>query len=705
MGTTTLGENEQSSIILNQNGASTLALRGDINLAASATGGSLISSIENTSTTATLIIGGDINGYSTPGVAAGGGIDLRINSTGSVIFNTTGGAVTDTNAQTFNVDDFGVGNSGANNDFATATLGTGKVVNADVLNVGVNFTLATSAGDRNVSGDLTIDDTTVTTLGNTIVGAVTNTIAAGGTDDRTGVGIVTLDNGGTLAVGSALMVGNGAGSTAAANQTAEGTVNVNGASTVTVVGDIDLGATDNTMGTLNINSGSVSTSGNVNVGGDFSSSNADAGSVGELNIATGGTLTISDTGGEQHLFIGRDGMGTVTSAGTVNITNGDVRLGDSSVATGETNTLNVTGGTFNVSEQVVAGMTPGNTGIINVTGGTLVAGEEIYLGGNATNNVDAGSSGTLNIGPAGTVVVNDGAFTTNQNVEVGRDAAGFLDVDGGTLNIHTGNLVFGQTNTVVNDARGTGTFQNGATINVGDTFVDGMDTDGQQNDLNFNAGGGDITHSGAGTTVRIERDLNMQSSNAVAATNNSSTYTISDTSTLEIGRDLNSRINVGGSNTFTIVGGETNVDIARDLDIDQASSTLVFDFDSTSDLIYDFNLDVGEDAEVGNATLTFANSADLSTFTGDILLIDVEGVSSSGQFANAAEGTVFGAYQITYLYADTGGTQGAGIDQGLIGGGQSIALVRAAVAVPEPSSLAFLATCCCVVMTRRRRRS
>ena len=704
-GTTTLGQNELASILLNQGMASSLALLGDINIDPGATGQGLNSFINYTSESAALTIGGDINGQiqtaagnvntPNPGDVNGpvfGGIDLRLNSGTQTIFNTTGGTVSDTTLQTFNVDDFGVGNSG-DNDEAVQTLGQGKIVNAEDLRVGEN-TNGNNTLDRVVSGDLTIDNTTVNVADDALIGRVANG-AGGATIDRSGEGIVTLDNAATLNVGDNLLLGDGA-ATALPGQFATGTLNIDGASTVAVTDDIFLGATDFAEGTINVNNGTLTTEvGNINIGGNFSNSADDVNSEGTLNVLAAGNVTVGDGTFEQNIFIGRDGMGTVSSAGNVTVTNGDVRLGDSTIATGETNTLNVTDGTFFVSDQVIAGFTAGNTGTINVSGGLLQTGEEIYLAGDNTAGVDDGTMGTLNI-TGGRVLVNDGSFTTNQNLEVGRDGDGFLNVDGATsiLDIHTGNLVVGQSNTVSNNSRGTVNFTDGATINIGDTFVDGANTDGLLNSFNINGGGGDIIQSGAGTNVNIEQNLQLGQSLVVAAVDPASSYTISDTSILNIGNDFAAR---NGDNSFTVVGDTTDINVGNNLNLN-ANTLLEFDFTGTSD--YDFGFDVDGNVNYNGADLLLSSDTlglDLTTFDGDILLLDVVG-ASNGMFANAAAGSIFGAYQLVYDYNSTGFAGGQAL--GDVGGGTSLALVQA---VPEPGSLALLGLCVLGMAARRRR--
>ena len=553
-----------------------------------------------------------------------------------------------------------VGSGGAVEHLFIGRDGMGTVNSAGIVNV-VN-------GDV-VLGDSSIAKTTTDTLnvtGGTFT--VSDEVIVGATADNSGDVNVS---GGTLDVNNDIAIG----------RNGTGTMDVTGGGIVTVTDNIDVGQNATGNGILNINEGTVSTDiGVLNVGGNFNSTGSDVGAVGEVNIGANGDLVIGDGTAEQHIFIGKDGMGTVNSAGTVTVTDGDVRMGDSTVATGATNTLNVTGGSFNVSEQVIVGMTAGNSGEINVTGGTLTAGEQIYLGGNSSDGTDDGASGSLRIGSGGSVVVNDGASAGTRNLEVGRDGSGVLDVDGGTLDIHTGNLVAGQTNTgaTANNSRGTVTFQNGATVNVGDTYAGGSNADGLQHNFNINAGGADVIHS-SGATVRIEQDLQMQFTNADASTNDDSSYTISDTSTLEVGRDFNGRNNQTGTNTLTVVGGDTDIDIGRDLDINESSFVMEFDFEGTNDSIFDFNFDVGRNAEVNGATLLFVDAGDLASYAGDILLFDVAG-NTSGEFANAAQDAIFGEYQLTYTYDPVSMMDGFG---------SSIALIEA-VPVPEPTSLAFV---------------
>ena len=709
----TTAANQGAEGTVNINGGGMVAVNDDVNLGVNDNTTGNLNIIDGSLTTAVghLNIGGngntgtDVNAVGVVDVGASGTLTVGDGNQEQHIFVGRDGMGTMTSAGMVNVTDgdlrMGDSTSGPTGETNTLTVTGGSFNVSEETIVGMT---AGNSGIVNVNGGTFTTGQDLYLGGNSASGVDagsegTLNVGAGGTVNisgpaeehlyigRSGMGTVT--SAGTVNITNGdVRMGDNSTATGATN-----TLNVTGG-TFTVSEETIVGMTAGNSGIVNVTGGTFSSGEDIYLGGN-SNSGADAGSEGTLNVGAGGIVNVSGTG-EQHIYIGRSGMGTVNSAGIVNITDGDVRLGENSTATGATNTLNVTGGTFTVSEQIIAGYTAGNSGDINVTGGTLNVGEEIYLGGNSTDGTDDDSSGSLRIGTGGVVSVNDGIFPgLNQNVEVGRDGSGVLDVDGGTLNIYTGNLVAGQTSsaTFANNARGTVTFQNGAIVNVGDTYAGGSNADGLQNNFNINAGGADVIHS-TGAIVRIEQDLQMQFTNTDASTNDDSTYTISDSSMLELGRDFNARNNSTGSNTLEIIGGDTDIDVGRDLDIDVSSFELVFDFDGTNDSIFDFNLDVGRNAEVDGATLTFQDTAgDLSSYSMDILLVDVFG-TTSGVFANAAQGQVFGAYMLTYTYDSA---------TMMDGGGQDIALIF--TPVPEPSALALVGLGLLGCGGRRRRKS
>ena len=137
----------------------------------------------------------------------------------------------------------------------------------------------------------------------------------------------------------------------------------------------------------------------------------------------GGTLT---TGGSSEFQIGASGNGTFNLAG------GDVTIGC----------------------WISVGRLSGGNGTFNMTGGTLTVAKSLpmWLGG------EQGGTGVFNFG---------GTATANfQGIDIGRlsNAKGYLNMDGGTLNVSNGDGF-----NVGRDAVGT-VVQNGGTLNVNTTF-------------------------------------------------------------------------------------------------------------------------------------------------------------------------------------------------------------------------------------------
>ncbi len=814
-GDTTLGfGSNQGSILLNSQ-AGSVNLRGNVEVAGTATNHFI--SIASSNANAELIIGGDINGFEK--------IDLRINRTGDVIYDTTDDGVTDTGVQNFNLDNFDlVANTATNGLVVNHTAGRGKTFNVDDVDIARNS--SSSVSTNTLEGILNIRGSEWT-VDNNLRAGTTATNSGSGSQARIGKGTVNVGQDGDgfgagkkVEVGNFLWLGGGPDTVTGSGTFGEGIMNIEDDYEVTVGSFAYLGRTTQSRGELNVNNGVLKIDRAIHIGGDESNGD-DAGSSGLFTVGASGTATIGDgvsggsgtTAGDNNIFLGRDGEGTMTVAGVATVTQGNIQVGNSSIAgnvfngvTAGTGTLNVlNGGTVNVLDdgdatsgflnlgitanatatanidgvlniakainvgsdgangsdlgatgtmnvtangvvtigngnqnsnwnigrdglgevtvdggsvtvtqgemlfgnssvatgqankldinnggsvvvadgQIRVGETANNEGTINVNNGTLNVSEEVYLGGGSTNGSDDGATGTLTIGSGGTLIASDDADTGGDNVEVGRDAAGFLTVDGGTLNLGSGNLVVGQFSSSgsSNNSRGTIVFSGAADVNIGDSTYDGTNDDGRNSDFNFNKGGGDVAQSGS-STVDVENNFNMQDANG-DSTNGSSSYTISDTASFTVGNNFSARNNSQGTNSFAIVGGGTNVNVGGNFG-GSASFDLGFDFLDTA-TITDFGFDVTGAFNVNGSEMVFSGLGGLASYYGDIELVNIGG-SRTGLFSNFADGDKLAgtAYQFSYSFGD----------------GNDIGLIQA---VPEPGALAFLGICVVGLATRRRR--
>lgn len=193
-------------------------------------------------------------------------------------------------------------------------------------------------------------------------------------------------------------------------------------------------------GTLNLNGGTFTNTGEVRVGGSITSGTAPNGS-GNFNVsggtATVGALTVARGNNNQNTL-----NGTVTVSGGTLTSTGDVIFGFA--GNNNTATLNVSGGAFNVGTTATKWMSVGTwdttKGVINVSSGNLNlnAGSSIKMnretgtganvitqsGGNVTffsdNATTAGGTGVLDMqsrgaaGSSNTYHLNGGTLTANQ---------------------------------------------------------------------------------------------------------------------------------------------------------------------------------------------------------------------------------------------------------------------------------------------------
>ncbi len=348
-----------------------------------------------------------------------------------------------------------------------------------------------------------------------------------------GNGTLNILSGGTITgTDGAILVGDGAGSVGALSNAgtigtsvvSTGEVRIGGgggagtftmtAGTLTTTGEFNMGRDAGSVGTgtlsggtmsvglvrigrdggtatLAISGGTLADAGNLNVGtdGGVGVINQTAGSVtynawSAIGVGAGGTGSQWNISGgsitavaNAGFEVGSDRDGAFNVSGTANVNVGALQAG---VRTGSSGTINVTGGTVVTTGLQIAGAQSGGaTGVANISGGAATSFTINTGSGQSFVGDKAGSFGTLNITGLGTVV-ND---VSGEDFQVGRDGGtGNLNVTGGgQLNL----------NWWLNVARGAGSAGNVLVDGAGSAInISGPGTGGNagRNDIHSNIG-------------------------------------------------------------------------------------------------------------------------------------------------------------------------------------------------------------------------
>jgi hypothetical protein len=242
-------------------------------------------------------------------------------------------------------------------------------------------------------------------------------------------GGVTM-TGGTWAVGGDFLLG----------LDGTGTLDLSGGEIVQSTGMVRVGY--NSDGIVNMSGGSFKQNGAKNsdwavIAGGYGEFNLSAGEVtltGRLNLGRYGEAVLNVNGGTFNAGNGLiSTVGNSDARAVINVTDGTLnttylRMGHTS---GTTSTITVSGGILHSdAEFTLAHRYDDVHDVLNVSGG-LVEAESFNLGNAYATNIDA-SSGTANI--TGGVVDISGALN------IGRKAAGYLNIDEGK--VYCGSLVF-----------------------------------------------------------------------------------------------------------------------------------------------------------------------------------------------------------------------------------------------------------------------
>ncbi len=427
---TNIGRDNTGSGIWTMSGAAASATLGQINVG---NGGNGTWALSNgaTATTGTVNVGSGGTGTWTMGGAG------TLATTGQVNVGTGGvGIATLNTGATANMGIFQVGTNPNGN--GTVNIAGGTANSSDLGRIGVNGgtgTLNVSDGSLNTTKYLVVGD-------DNSLGAINQT---GGTvtfNDWAAIGLGGNGSGNSKWDVSGGNVTSGAGIEVGADRM--GTMNISGTGDVNV-GSVGLGVRTNGNGILNKTGGTLTVK-NLGIAGAQS-----GGAFGTANI-TGGTTTITPGGGQSYIG-NRAG-----STGTLNVSNGAVLNNTSSQDwqvgfNGGTGLINVSGGgRINHNWWLNLARGAGSTGTATVDG----TGSTIALSAGETN-VGEDGTGTLNILNGGTFSATDfmsiarGAGSTGtvtisgtgsllditNNIFVGRNGTGTLNVNGGLVNLRT----------------------------------------------------------------------------------------------------------------------------------------------------------------------------------------------------------------------------------------------------------------------------
>jgi autotransporter-associated beta strand protein/T5SS/PEP-CTERM-associated repeat protein len=284
-----------------------------------------------------------------------------------------------------------------------------------------------------------------------------------------GKGLVDIDNGGTLAIGSDAYIASGLG--------AVGVVNVTGpASSFTTGATLLLGAGGN--GTVNVADGARATA-------QYSRIGVNAGSVGRMDVSDGASWTTS-----RDITIGQGGTGTARlSTGATATAGTGLYVGSSATGVG---TLEITN-TGSRLDTGVAQMVFGDLGqaTVTVSDGGRLSGGDAWLG----NRI--GGNGAVEITGA------NSAWESTM-LKVGTNGTGSFLVDDGANAVVTGSVDLAMTGT----SRGTITVGQNATLAVGGS------SGGQ---VAIIAGAGQGLFELAGGTLRANSWLDLNSALVVSA--------------------------------------------------------------------------------------------------------------------------------------------------------------------------------------------
>ena len=495
----------------------TLTVSGPHNLGASQIGANATFSIKDN---ATVTFGNGFNVTINEGDSVGGNIGISDETAGTLTFAGGGHNINDSvigNAVNLSVTGGAVGFNSASNIHTNFTNNGNVDLKGGTLGVNITGTGTTEIRgnvnmtdtSKSIGQDINITNGSFTANGANIGGAVTNAVnnglvLTGGnlTKNVTGAGSTKIDTTGTVtntaSIQQAVNVVNGTFNNTTGS--VSGLTTISNGATAKQSGVGSLGAVYN-AGTLEVSNGTVTsvantasgTQGVKQSGGTVTSVNNTGvynltggtvtnytQSVGNLNISNGASLTVSN------------GTNPLTSAVNA-ITGGTVNLGNAS----SIGSLTINNGLDTNKAKVVTN----GASVLNIQNGAFTTQAETNIGNDAavTIGTASGTTGKLNVSNGTVALGNNDTW----------NAKGEVNVNGGTLNLNgvtqSGKLTQtsgnGTTNVLSNQTFGTDTTITNGTLNIGD----GAGT----NDTTLTVTGGTITAGSSNAKVVINSDSIM----------------------------------------------------------------------------------------------------------------------------------------------------------------------------------------------------
>ncbi len=510
----------------------------------------------------------------------------------------------------------------------------------DFVNI-INFTIDYDSGTTLAGGGLGIANGGTLTIDG--VGSVLTQTAStqaiqigeGSGGPGTGMGTLTIQNGGAMNTGAAsgLAVGSGGVNGNGQLDILNGSLTLGAGATAGTGLGVGIGGA---TGVLNVGSaGSLTTTGEFNIG-------VGSGSVGTATIngtASTGQISVGRNGGTGALTISGAGSSVVTTGNNASVIIGNGGTGDLYISGGS-----LTVGSANNSNLEV-GNGAGSLGHVHQTGGTISYGSWVSMG--------LGSNTATAIWD-----ISGGNITSSAGFEVGSDGIGTMNISG-TASIATNGYNLG----LRNGSLGTVNMTGGAIASTGQVVIGGGQTAGTGV---FNVSAGTVssaseTRVGQGTgatgTLNISGTTNWTSGGELQVGNDAGTGTMNmsgGTVTINqwgaIGRN-------GGTGTLNLSGGTIQMGGAnRTFDIgvfggngnpfgtgtmNQTGGTLINTVNQTT---------IGRDASgVGIWNI----SAGTATLTGQNLVV---GNSGNGTLNLSGTGSITGINQLNV--AANGGSTG-----------------------------------------------